>query len=417
ACSVVAEACAKIPVIGQLAGPALAGVTAFLLTKGVTDDVFAGANAEKVLDNIGVAKKEAQPVLKQIKDMEITGDPKRDAAIKAAVIKAGIGEDTKACNLRELQSVLSDLEKTKDAIGKIEVKQNQNDTDTDIDVDTDTDTDIDTDTDTDTDNDVEPTKIRGWDRDHGLLQKHGKVGLESNPDGKKNVQIIIGDAKITGDYEKPDTIEIKDNTDGKENTFTYRKLTDEEVEKGQLADGTKLTGLDGKNGPFYLMTEAKDDKGNNIKRNTVEVKQLELQKSEDGKTYDYRLEQYEGMNGYNDRSVNINNNAKGTAPVQQAKKKVGTQKTAPAAPKQAPAKTFKLSNGAVLRPTDNANVFYDDAHKMHYRKNEDGKFVSLPDVKQMGKNGSWIDKQGKSHPATDIPKAGKLPNYNKPAAP
>ena len=104
-----------------------------------------------------------------------------------------------------------------------------------------------------------------------MLEKHGKKGIESNPNGKKNVQIIIGDTKVTGDYEQPDTIEIKDKTDGRENTFSYRKVTDEEVAKGQLADGTKLTGLEGKKGPFYLMTEAKDDKGNNIKRNTVEA--------------------------------------------------------------------------------------------------------------------------------------------------
>lgn len=50
---------------------------------------------------------------------------------------------------------------------------------------------------------------------------------------------------------------------------------------------------------------------------------------------------------------------------------------------------------------------------MHYRKDKDG-FRVLPDVRTMRKDGSWVDKQGKTHPATDVPKAGKLPNYNKP---
>lgn len=120
----VAEACAKyVPGIGLAAAPVLAGLSAFLLTKGATEDVFGGANVEKVLDNIQVADKNAQPVLKEIKEMNITGDPKRDNLIKAAVLKATQGEDSKAMNLRELQSALVDLEKTKDAIGKLPVQE------------------------------------------------------------------------------------------------------------------------------------------------------------------------------------------------------------------------------------------------------------------------------------------------------
>ncbi len=118
--SAVADACAKIPVVGQLAGPALAGVTAFILTKGQPEDLFNGANAEAVLENIQTADKDARPVLKQIRDMEITGDPKRDAAIKLAVIKASMGEDTKACNLRELSKAYIDLKNTKEKIRVIE---------------------------------------------------------------------------------------------------------------------------------------------------------------------------------------------------------------------------------------------------------------------------------------------------------
>ncbi len=116
----VAEACAKIPAVGQLIGPALAGVTAFLLTKGKTEDAFKGANVEEVLENIQTASKDAQPVLKQIRDMEITGDKKVDDAIKVAVIKASIGEDTKTANLRELSKAYIDLKNTKEKIKTIE---------------------------------------------------------------------------------------------------------------------------------------------------------------------------------------------------------------------------------------------------------------------------------------------------------
>ena len=78
---------------------------------------------------------------------------------------------------------------------------------------------------------------------------------------------------------------------------------------------------------------------------------------------------------------------------------------------------MKLANGAVLRSTDRAGIYYDDAHKMHYRKGDNGKFVALPDVRTMRKDGSWVDRHYKTHPATDVPKAGQLPQYNKPAAP
>ncbi len=116
----VAEACAKIPAVGQLIGPALAGVTAFFLTKGATEDAFNGANVEEALANIQTADKDAQPVLKQIRDMEITGDKKVDDAIKAAVIKASIGEETKTANLRELSKAYIDLRNTKEKIKLIE---------------------------------------------------------------------------------------------------------------------------------------------------------------------------------------------------------------------------------------------------------------------------------------------------------
>lgn len=121
AVSVVAEACAKIPVIGKLAAPALAGVTAFLLTKGQTEDAFNGATVETALNDLKVIKgKDNQAIVNKIQQMDITGDKGVDNAIKAAVIKASIGEDSTKANTEELLAAFNQLGKTKDAIGKIE---------------------------------------------------------------------------------------------------------------------------------------------------------------------------------------------------------------------------------------------------------------------------------------------------------
>lgn len=121
AVSVVAEACAKIPVVGKLAAPALAGVTAFLLTKGQTEDAFNGATVEAALNDLKVIKgKDNQAIVNKIQQMDITGDKGVDNAIKAAVIKASIGEDTTKANTEELLAAFNQLGKTKDAIGKIQ---------------------------------------------------------------------------------------------------------------------------------------------------------------------------------------------------------------------------------------------------------------------------------------------------------
>lgn len=121
AVSVVAEACAKIPVVGQLAAPALAGVTAFLLTKGQTEDAFNGATVEAALNDLKVIKgKDNQAIVNKIQQMDITGDKGVDNAIKAAVIKASIGEDSTKANTEELLAAFNQLGKTKDAIGKIQ---------------------------------------------------------------------------------------------------------------------------------------------------------------------------------------------------------------------------------------------------------------------------------------------------------
>ena len=113
----VAEACAKIPVIGQIAGPVLAGVTAFIFTKGQTEDAFNGAAVEAVLEDLSLVKNaDNQAIVNKIQDLQI------DDRIKAAVLKASMGEGVTA-NTEELERVYHDLVKTKDIIDKIKVEE------------------------------------------------------------------------------------------------------------------------------------------------------------------------------------------------------------------------------------------------------------------------------------------------------
>lgn len=121
AVSVVADACAKIPVIGQVAGPALAGITAFFLAKPGTEDAFNGATVEAVLEDLNNVKgKDNKGIVAQIQKMDITGDPSKDAKIKASVLKAALGENTTKANTEELLAAYEYLKDARDAIGKIE---------------------------------------------------------------------------------------------------------------------------------------------------------------------------------------------------------------------------------------------------------------------------------------------------------
>ncbi len=112
-----ASACAKIPVLGQLAGPVLAGVTAFLLTQGKTEDAFNGAAVEAVLEDLSLVKNaDNQAIINKIQDLPL------DDRIKAAVLKASMGEGVTA-NTEELERAYQDLKATQEAIGKLEVEE------------------------------------------------------------------------------------------------------------------------------------------------------------------------------------------------------------------------------------------------------------------------------------------------------
>lgn len=49
------------------------------------------------------------------------------------------------------------------------------------------------------------------------------------------------------------------------------------------------------------------------------------------------------------------------------------------------------------RRTWGKGIYYNDKTKTHYKLQNDGSFKALPDVKQINKDGSWYDKQGKLH--------------------
>ncbi len=112
-----AEACAKIPIVGQLAGPVLAGVTAFLLTKGKTEDAFNGASVEAVLEDLSLVKNaDNQAIINKIQDLPL------DDRIKAAVLKASMGDGVTA-NTEELERAYHDMVKTQEVIGKLDVEE------------------------------------------------------------------------------------------------------------------------------------------------------------------------------------------------------------------------------------------------------------------------------------------------------
>ena len=117
----VASCASKIPILGQLAGPVIAGVAAFIIANPQSKDAFNGNAVEQVLENLNtVSGKDNKKIVAQIQDMELTGDPVRDKAIKAAVIQASLGKDSAKANTEELLAAYQDLVDTKKALDEIE---------------------------------------------------------------------------------------------------------------------------------------------------------------------------------------------------------------------------------------------------------------------------------------------------------
>lgn len=167
----------------------------------------------------------------------------------------------------------------------------------------------------------------GHARDWEKLKQRG-AQTEGN-DVKAKAQYVIADEKgetaVTPDstlsgvkaYEAPSTIKLRDNTNGKENTYEYEKISDEEAKaKGYVPADAE--------GPFYILKSA-SDANRSLKAKNNEVYSLKLEPEEqvveekDDKgnitrtkvrRFKYNLEQYKGYAGSNQTSMFWNHRAK-----------------------------------------------------------------------------------------------------------
>ena len=167
----------------------------------------------------------------------------------------------------------------------------------------------------------------GHARDWEKLKERG-AKTEGN-DVKAKAQYVIADEKgetaVTPDsklkgeaaYRAPDTIKLRDNTNGKNNTYEYKKLSSEEAKQYVPADAGE--------GPFYMLDSAYDA-NRQLKAKNVEVYKLVLtpddevveEKDDKGnitrkttvRRFKYNLEQYKGYAGSKQTSMFWNHRAK-----------------------------------------------------------------------------------------------------------
>ncbi len=127
---------------------------------------------------------------------------------------------------------------------------------------------------------------------------------------EKGETTVTPDSGLTGAeaYESPSAIMLRDNTNGKDNAYKYRKLSDEEA-KQYVPEGAV--------GPFYILDSA-SDANRSLKAKNIEVYSLKLEPEEqvveekdaDGnitrtkvRRFKYNLEQYKGYAGSNQTSM------------------------------------------------------------------------------------------------------------------
>lgn len=166
----------------------------------------------------------------------------------------------------------------------------------------------------------------GHARDWEKLKQRG-AQTEGN-DVKAKAQYVIADEKgetaVTPDstlsgvaaYEAPSEIKLKDNTNGKDNTYQYKKLSSEEAKQYVPADAGE--------GPFYMLDSAYDA-NRQLKAKNDEVYKLVLtpddevveEKDDKGnitktkvRRFKYNLEQYKGYAGSKQTSMFWNHRAK-----------------------------------------------------------------------------------------------------------
>jgi len=171
---------------------------------------------------------------------------------------------------------------------------------------------------------------RGLAVDHALLARHGaSKPVDFNnvnaPSGRAQFVIAeeAGELKVTlgtdNNYAAPEEIIMTDNTNGKLNTYTYRKLTDEEIANGKTKDGKdiKKSELQG-SGPHYVLVSVTDQNGEDLMNKrfaevyTLEHSEVSTTGTDNNITvsHDYKLHQYEGYAGSNRSSMKYHRRAK-----------------------------------------------------------------------------------------------------------
>lgn len=108
----------------------------------------------------------------------------------------------------------------------------------------------------------------------------------------------------------PKFLEVTDNTNGKKNTYRYRALSFDEIMNGVTNDGHKIKTkqfkhIDKDTGdPYlqdanlYILESVTDENGNDImKKDHLEVYNMRVNKDTENNTYNYELEQEDGMDG------------------------------------------------------------------------------------------------------------------------
>ncbi len=304
---------------GQFLGPLAAGLTTFFLYNPKTEDAFNGmtvdaALASKNLDNI--KGDDNKLIMANIIDMDITGNPELDLRIKSSIIQAGIGKETTNANTEELLACYEAIKMFKEQLGKIEVPEQPTvptvpTIETHPTVPTET---------------PQPSVVAGvgWAKDYKLLDSRGASRTSNDPNARAQYVDAneVGELSFTGKPEAPDTITMRDNTNGKVNTYEYRKLTLDDIERGYVE-------VNGKRVPIkrsslgsadldkcYIRVSVTDSDGSLISNSSLlEVYQLQDPEpitSEDGKTvtYNYYLEQFDGMAGSGRSSMRYNQRAR-----------------------------------------------------------------------------------------------------------
>lgn len=137
----------------------------------------------------------------------------------------------------------------------------------------------------------EPSKTcKGFVWDNILFKK---LGGKSRVDGSQGTITMSGGTK-----DAPETITYTDSSTGKEHKYTYRKITQEEINAGKLSTGENISKEQFKSGEtYYVLVSVEGAK----KSNHVEIYRLFMAK--DGTTC--HLYQDDNMDGAGKSSIDL----------------------------------------------------------------------------------------------------------------